>query len=65
MSARPDNLSTCNAVITNEDVNKYIHDSIIKGGKSASFQSVTISALKKFYNIVQNIYIDIGAIRYI
>ncbi|MDA3954086.1 MAG: tyrosine-type recombinase/integrase [Bacteroidales bacterium] len=45
--------------ITNEDINKYVHEFIIRGQRSASFQSVAISALKKFFSIVQNVYIDI------
>lgn len=45
--------------LTNEDINKYVHEYIIRGQKSASFQSVAISALKKFFSIVQNVYIDI------
>jgi integrase/recombinase XerD len=45
--------------LTNEDVNKYVNDYIIRGQRSASFQNVAISALKKFFDIVQNVYIDI------
>ncbi len=45
--------------LTNEDINHYVHDFIIRGQRSTSFQSVAISALKKFFGIVQNIYIDI------
>ncbi len=45
--------------LTNEDINKYVHEYIIRGQRSASFQSVAISALKKFFSIVQNVYIDI------
>ncbi|MFC2103925.1 tyrosine-type recombinase/integrase [Bacteroidota bacterium] len=45
--------------LTNEDVDKYVHEFIIRGQRSASFQSVAISALKKFFGIVRNIYIDI------
>ena len=40
--------------ITNDDIKDYIHDYIIIGKKSASFQSVCVSALKKFYEIVEN-----------
>lgn len=45
--------------LTNEDINKYVHEYIIRGQRSASFQSVAISALKKFFSIVQNVCIDI------
>ena len=45
--------------LTNENINKYVHEYIIRGQRSASFQSLAISALKKFFNIVQNVYIDI------
>ena len=45
--------------LTNEDVNKYVHEFIIQGQRSASFQSVAVSALKKFFGIVRNVYIDI------
>ncbi|HAF29510.1 MAG TPA: integrase [Bacteroidales bacterium] len=45
--------------LTNEDINKYVHDYIIRGQRSSSFQNVAVSALKKFFNIVQNVYIDI------
>lgn len=45
--------------LTNEDINKYVHEYIIRGQRSTSFQSVAISALKKFFSIVQNVCIDI------
>lgn len=45
--------------LTNEDINKYVHEFIIRGQRSSSFQNVAVSALKKFFNIVQNVYIDI------
>jgi len=45
--------------LTNEDINKYVHEYIIRGKRSASFQNVAVSALKKFFSIVQNLYIDI------
>jgi len=45
--------------ITNEDINKYVHEYIIRGQRSTSFQNVAVSALKKFFSIVQNVYVDI------
>jgi len=45
--------------LTNEDIEQYIHDYIIRSNRSASFQSVSISALKKFFGIIRNVYIDI------
>jgi integrase/recombinase XerD len=45
--------------LTNEDINKYVHEYIIRGQRSTSFQNVAVSALKKFFSIVQNLYVDI------
>lgn len=45
--------------LTNEDINMYVHEFIIRGQRSSSFQNVAVSALKKFFNIVHNVYIDI------
>jgi len=47
------------ANLTNEEINEYINEYIIRGRRSSSFQSVSVSALKKFFNIVQNVYIEI------
>ncbi len=45
--------------LTNEDIERYIHEYIIRRQRSASFQKVAISAFKKFFGIIRNVYIDI------
>jgi site-specific recombinase XerD len=45
--------------LCNEDINKYVHSFIIQEQKSTSYQCIAISALKKFFIIVQNVKIDI------
>lgn len=45
--------------LANEDIENYIHKYIILENRSASFQKVALSAFKKFFGIVNNIYIDV------